>query len=357
MSGSISGSFDAYGTLGRLGVDALALAQRSQTLTDQSASGLIAPAVADLGAATPLVLDLQPQLATLDGWSDNITAAGARIDVAQSALTSIGQIASTLSDTLTGLEGETGQSLSTALTSASQQATAALGQLGGLLNTQSGDTYVFAGAATGTPPVASTTALTSGALASGIASALGGLGTDGAAATLGQIVALAGNTAPGQPFSAFLSTPAAASATMPIGPGEAVAIGVTATTGGAPTATSTGSPIRDLVASLNAVAGLSASTGSPGDLTALITSLNQLATGAASGIATMQSTMGATTDMLTENGAIYQSAATAIGSQISSLTSVDLPSVSTELTATNNQLQASYELIAGMKSLSLANYL
>ena len=67
--------------------------------------------------------------------------------------------------------------------------------------------------------------------------------------------------------------------------------------------------------------------------------------------------MGATQDFLTNTANTYASVSDALTSRIGSLTSVDLAAVSTEASEASASLQASYELIADLKGLSLANYL
>lgn len=361
MSVTIASTLLPYGALGRLDAQALALSTRSAALSEQSASGLISPDITDLGSATEAVLNLQPQLASLQAYAASATASGSRLGVAAAALSSVGAIASALVTSLTSLAGTTGSGLATAIVADASTARASLGSLGALLNTQSGDSYVFGGTATDQAPVPEPGALTDGALATSIDAAVGDLVGAGADATTTAILSLAGSTASGQPFSASLSTDpvsaAATAATAPIGAGEVIPVSVPATGGAAASAMSTGSPIRDLVAVLSAVAGLDAASTGSDQFASLLSNLRSIASTAAAGITNMAASVGVDENRATATATTYDASAAAMTAQIGSLTSVDLASVSAQLATTNTALQASYQLIADMKSLSLADYL
>ncbi len=359
MSSSIAGTLLPFGQLGRLGAAALALGNQNEALQAQEASGLIAPNVADLGASTEQVLDLQPQLAAVDAWSANVTVATNRLSVAQSAMTDIGGLASSIETTLVGLSSAQGSDRATAIAAAASGAAASLQQLGGLLNTQAGDVYVFGGTDSTTPPIAAGVSLTSGVLGTAIAQAVSGLSANGASATVQTVLSAAAATGVGQPFSAANSGALPANGTIVVGAGESVDDSLAATSGtlAVPTATSTGSPIRDLIAVLTAVANLSSSSGGTADFDGLVTALQTTAAGAVSGLADLAGGMGATQDFLTDTASTYSSLTETLTSQIGSLTSVDLTAVSTEASQTSSALQASYQLIADLKGLSLANYL
>ena len=350
--------------IGRLGLGVVALERQQALLAAQSANGLAATNVGDLGASASTVLHLQPELAQLAAWSGSVTAANSRLAVTQSALGGIGAIATSLTATLTGLEGDGNTGPTVTIEAAAAAAKADLASLGSLLNTRSGDTYVFAGSDTANAPVPDPSALADGALFGAIGGAVASVGADGASTTLAAVLGLAGSTVTNQPFSAALSvTPSAASsdaATVAVGAATVVTLGIGATAsvpGSQPSATSTGSPIRDLVAVLSAVANLPSSGVDADTLTSFATALGGVAGGAATGITAMSAALGTTQDLLGTIGASYDGASTALTAQIGTLTSVDAASVATSLSATNTALQASYQLIADLKSLSLANYL
>ncbi len=359
MSGAIAATLLPFGQVGQLGVAALSLANRYDALDAQSASGLVAPDVADLGASTGTVLDLQPQLAAYNAWSGNLTTAGNQLAVAQTALASIGSIASSLYTTLTGLSGDQGTDVTTAIATAATEASSSLGELGTLLDTQSADAYVFGGADATIPPVTNPATLGSGSLASAIGSAVAGLADNGAAGTMASILSLATTTGADQPFSASIGGANPVGQTMVIGNEESVAVGVAATSGtlASPTASSTGSPIRDLVAVLSAVASMGSSDASVSGFSDFVSALRTTTAGAVSGLSDLQGTLGATQDFVASTSTSYGALSGALTTQIGSLTSVDLASVSTQLTGTETALQASYQLIADLKGLSLASYL
>ncbi len=359
MSGAIAASLLPFGAVGRLGAAALAINNRDEALQAQASSGLLAPNVADLGAATEQVLDLQPQLAAVDAWNANVTVATNRLAVAQSAIGGIGDLASSIETTLVGLSDADGSSRAAAVAAAASEATASLQQLGALLNTQDGDSFVFGGNDNTTAPVAAGASLASGALNTAIAQAVAALPASGSGATIASILSAATGTAAGQPFSAAISGPSPGNGSVVVGVGESVDSSVAATTGtlAAPTATSTGSPVRDLVAVLAAVASLSSSSAGSADFESFISALQTTASGAVSGLSDLAGGMGATQDFLTNTANTYASVSDALTSRIGSLTSVDLAAVSTEASEASASLQASYELIADLKGLSLANYL
>ena len=359
MSGTISASLLSFGQVGRLGAAALAINSRDEVLQGQEASGLVTPNVADLGASAEQVLDLQPQLAAVGAWNANVTSAASRLSVAQSAMTGISGLASSIETTLVGLSSAGGTASAAAITAAASEASASLQQLGSLLNTQDGDTYVFGGVDRTTAPVAAGASLASGTLNTAIAQAVSGLSANGSNAAIATILSAATTTGIGQPFAAAVSGAAPASGTIMVGAGESVDDSVAATSGtlAVPTTTSTGSPVRDLVAVLAAVASLSPSSAGSADFESFVGALQTTATGAVSGLADLAGGMGVTQDFLTTTASTYASVSDALTSQIGSLTSVDLATVSTEAAQTSASLQASYQLIADLKGLSLANYL
>ncbi len=358
---SIGSTLAGYGEIGQIGTQALALARQSAGLTAQAASGLITPNVADLGSTTRTVLNLQPELAQVNAWTSNITVAGAGLQVTQSALSGISSIAQSLTSALQGMVGASPTDLATEITSAKAEAAGALGQLTSLLNTQVGDVYVFAGTDSTKPPVPDSNGLTSGSLFSVIGNAVGSLATSGASATLSSILSASGATAPGSPFSASLSTTPVIAATQSvsviIGAGQSVTTGVAATSGGAASSTSTGSPVRDLVAALSAVANLTTADATNSGMSDFLSGLKSLTANAGTSLLGTASELGASQDLLSSAQQVYAMTSTALSTQIGSLTSADPATVSTQMIATNNQLQASYQLIADLKGLSLASFL
>jgi flagellar hook-associated protein 3 FlgL len=353
VSGS---SLTDYGLIGTIGNYATALNGRETLLTAQATSGLVATGVTGLGADTSKILNLQPQLAQLTAFAGNATMAGSRLDTAQAALSSISTLASTLQATLTQVTTSSGSGLQTALESAAAQAGAQLGTLTSLLNTKSGDGYVFAGSDATEAPVPDPTGVASGALSSGAAAAIGGLEANGAAATLQSVIAGANANSI---FAPGLSG-GAQGQTVAIGFGQQAVVGLPATStvgmSGA-NATSTGSGLGDLVAVLSAVAGLSPSDAGSSQFSTFISGLQTALSGAQTGIGAMTSTLAVSQQQVTSETTVNGLISDALTSQIGDLTSVDLPTVSTQLSETQNQLMASYEIINDLKGMTLADYL
>ena len=139
-----------YATLTRLIPDSRRDACTGSTqLTNQASTGLIADNYAGLGTGAPVSLDLQPQIANLQTWQNNVDAATGRMSVAQSALTQIQSIAADFYAQLNNVQGVNASAVDTIAASARD----ALSQVASLLNTQDGGVYVFAGQDTANPPV------------------------------------------------------------------------------------------------------------------------------------------------------------------------------------------------------------
>ncbi len=347
-----------YGLIGVIGHRAISLGGQEATLTSQATSGLVSPGVAGLGEVTGTVLDLQPQSVQLKAYVNNATLAGVRLQTAQTAMTSISSLAATLATSLTQLSTESGSSLTTAISSIAALARSALGGLPSILNTKSGDTYVFAGVDGTVAPVVDPSSVTTGALSSGIANAVSGLAANGVSATLASIVSAVSNNSI---FSPDLSiSPAPPAASIDVGFGQSAITGIPATSGqgmAAPSSTSTGSSVNDLVAVLSAVSSLSSLNAADPQLSALVSGLRTMLGGARTGLSAMTSTLGVSQQQVKAVTATNAALSDVLTSQMAGLTSVDLPTVATQLTETQNQLMASYEIISDLKGMSLAAYI
>jgi flagellin-like hook-associated protein FlgL len=150
----VSGSITITGVtsdaaLIRLIQDSTAIHGRLDKLTNQASSGLIGDTYAGLGTGAPVSLDLRPQIASLQAWQNNVDAATGRMTVAQTALTQMQSIAANFYAQLNNLQSVNTSEVDTIAASARD----ALRQVAGLLDTQDGGVYVFAGQDTGNPPV------------------------------------------------------------------------------------------------------------------------------------------------------------------------------------------------------------
>ncbi len=345
-----------YGLVGRLGYASEQISQTSATLTQQASDGLISDNVAKLGESTGAVLNLQPQLAQLAAYATNGSIANTRLSAASSSLTQLSSVAQSLVTNLISLRGESGTAAQTTLAGLVSLAKSDLGQVGTLLNTQAAGSYVFGGGDGSTAPVADATNMTNNSLATTTASAMGSLDTNGADATLQTILGAAESTSSGAtPFTGGLPTSAQE---VMVGTGAQVAtsIPITSSTTAA-SSTSTGSSVRDLVAVLTAVSNLSPSDLSSSNFDGLLSGLSSVASNAQSGLIQQAAQVGASQDIVTNTLNLGSSTTTLITTQIGDLTSVDAAKVSTELSESNDQLQASYMLISDLKSLNLADYL
>ncbi len=204
---------------------------------------------------------------------------------------------------------------------------AADGRVSRLLNSKAGDVYVFAGQDTANPPL-----------------------PDTSAAVIGPAV-LASDTATA-PFSATLG---AAPPTIEVGEGQRVQVGVlanrnTLTPSAAPT---TGSYVRDI---LKALATLSNATAGPG-LQAMAASTHALLGSAVGAIAVESGALGDVQSSLAARHTQLGDTVTALNAQVDSAENVDMAATLTKVSLLQTKLQTSYQLIAGAKSLNLAQYL
>jgi len=153
MSFSITAN-SSYGTLGQLIANSESIKTRLDQLTEQASSGFVSTTYAGLGAGAAASLNLAPEIAVQQTWQNNINAATGPMDATQSAMTQIGQIASNFYAQLNNLNGVNPSEVD----SVAANARDALQQVAGLLDTQVGGSYVFAGQDTANPPVPTPTA-------------------------------------------------------------------------------------------------------------------------------------------------------------------------------------------------------
>lgn len=352
---TVASSLLSYGLPGQIGAGAEKISAASATLTAQATTGLVSPDVGALGSATRLVLDLQPQLAQLGAYRQNGQVAQSRLSAAASAMTRISSIAQDLVTSLTSLSGQSGPAAESALGALSATARAQLGEVGSLLDTRSADSYVFGDGNGDVAPVTSQAEMTSGALFTAAATAAGNVDAAGAAATIQTLLSAAAATTPGAtPFAA------SGSAAQPVEIASGVQVSTstpltTATTSAS--ASSTGSGIRDLVGALSLIANLEPADVQGAQFGALLSGLSSVAASAAGGLRLQQSRIGQAQQTTNAALATNATATTTLTTRIGDLASVDVAKISTELSLSNQQLQASYMLVADLKGLSLAAYL
>lgn len=132
------------------------LNQLSQELGSNQASSTYA----GLGSQSGATIGLDAQLAAINGYNNAITDVGTTLTVAQTALQ---QVASAGTTVLDSINQESSFAIdNTGQTQVQESAASQLDQILATLNTQSGDQYLFSGAAVNQPAVVSTDELLNG---------------------------------------------------------------------------------------------------------------------------------------------------------------------------------------------------
>ncbi|MGH7154773.1 MAG: flagellin [Acetobacteraceae bacterium] len=362
MSGTVSATGAGnYGIMSSLIADSETVSQRLSRLTEQASTGLVAQTYAGLGAGASVSLDLNPQVAELQTWQNNINSATGTMQVTQTAMTQIQQIASNLVSQIVSLQGADGSEVDSIAASARNE----LQQVAGLLDTTDGTTYVFGGADSANPPVPSPDAILSSGFYTQISTAVGNLGVAGAAATASATLGIAASNAPGtSPFSAYMSQPTATlQSQIPViqtGPGQTAQIGLLASANTAvPSSGSstTRSYMRDLMRALATVGSLQSSQQSDPGFQALVLDTSTSLNGAISAMAEDTGVLGNEQTALASQQTEMSNTAAALTTQLSSAQDVDMASTLSNISLVQTQLQASYQVISGLSGLSLVKFL
>ena len=338
------GALDAS-PLAALTANAASIRDQLTTVTEQSSSGLVSQSYAGLGASARVSMDLRPQIAHAAAYSANIDAASGRLGVTQTALSQIASIAATFNADLQKVDGVSSQEVD----SVASDARSALQQVADLLNTKDGNVYVFAGQDSATPPVANASNILSSSFFTGIQSAVSSLQTNGAAATAAATLAVA------SPVTSSGAVP-----TVEAGPGERIQVGVLASANTLATSSggsTTGSYIHDLLRSLATMGSLSSSQSGSSSFQALVQDTRTSLGGAITAMATETGALGDIQSNLSARKTALSATQTALTAQVSSVEDVDMAATLTKLSSLQTQLQASYQVIAGVKSLTLASIL
>ncbi len=328
-------------------------------LQGELSSGVLSDSYAGLGDQRYQALDLQPQITEVAAWQQNVSAAQNTLSITQTAMSSITDIATALQTSLTSLQGN--QS-ATNISAAAAEARASLNELGLLLNTKDGSRYVFGGTASDAAPVTDPSNITSSALFQSISTSVASVATTGAASVEAATVAAASdNAATRSVFSAALSVDGTAATslvhTVTVGEQDHVAVGFVATEGTVPTATSTGSSIRDLMRALAVVGSLDQTDATSTGFSTLVNDTATQVGSINSGLTDTVAHLGQTQAQLASQSDMLSSVSDALTTQLGTVKNSDAATLSTQINATQNQLTASYTLIADMKGMSLAAYL
>ena len=348
-----------YGSLGLLISENTSVKAQLDKLSQQVSTGLVADTYGGLGEPAQTSLDLRPQLASLTNEQSVINAASGQTDVTQNALKQIAAIASKFAAQTVNLNGIDPQAVDTIASSAKS----ALQQVAGLLDSTEGSTYVFAGIDSANPPVPNPDQILSSGFYAKINAAVSGLSstTDNSATVIAKTLATASSNAPGiTPFSAGLTPPVAAAATVQLGGGQKVQIGLlanantlTQSTG----TTTTGSYVRDLLRGLATIGSLSSTQVTNPGFASVVADTRASLQGAVTALATETGALGENQSELTTLGKGANDTSTALVQQVSSVEDVNTASALSSLSAVQTQLQASYKIIATAQNLSLLQYL
>jgi len=367
MSGAIgtSNEYGLYGALtGNVLQDSTTIKQQLDTLTEQAGTGYVSDSYAGLGAgAAGTALSLQPQIASLQAYQNNISAAAATMGVSQTALTQISAIASNFYAQVVNLNGLDPSEVD----SVASDAQSALQQVAGLLDTTEGGSYVFAGQDSNNPPVPNPDAITSSGFFTQIQAAVAGLASSGGAATSQAVIAIAAsNAATTSPFSAALSQPASALAnfvpTVANAPGQQTAIGVVASanaavaSAGTP-ATTTGSYTRDILCALATIGSLTSGQVNVAGFSTVVGNVYTSLGNAITALNQDAGVLGDTQSALQTQATTQANVSTALRTQVGNVEDVNMAQTLSQLTQTQTRLQASYQLITGLQTLTLAKFL
>jgi flagellar hook-associated protein 3 FlgL len=361
MSAAVSASTIYGGVDATLLRDSSAVRQQLDTLVQQAASGYQADTYAGLGGNAATALALGPQIATAQGWQNDINAATAQMQVAQTALSQISSIASTFYADTNNLNGlDPSQVDSTA-----SDAQSALQQVAGLLDSTDGNLYVFGGQDSTNPPVPDPGNILSSGFVAQIGSAVAGLATTGGVGVIAQTLAIASSNAAGtSPFSAAMSQPAATlqaqRPTVATGAGQQVPFAIPASANGfiASTGTSTtGSYTRDILRALATLGSLSSTQVNDAGFAAVVQDVHTSLGDAITALNQDAGALGNTQSTLATEQTTLGSTVTALQSQLSGAQDANMTTTLSSLTQTQTRLQASYQLLSGEQYYSLARFL
>lgn len=351
--GAVSGMVQ-NGLLAELVSDSTATQTQIDKLTLQSSSGLVAETYGGLGTAASISIDLRPQMTQVKAWQQSISVANGNLDTTQNVLGQLESIATNFSSQALGVPMQSASGAA----SVAVEAQSALQQVVALLNTQTSGQYTFAGTDLANPPIGSD--LASWATSSaGAGNVVAGLTDSNATATVASLVAQASTwnlASPGsvpatgaQPTAVQAQTGQGQTAPMAFVAGQNQF--APATTGG------TGSYVRDLVAGLAGLAALGTPTASAAAVQSYGVAISQLLQAAGTAIATEEAGFGQVQSQLTTQSTNLSDTLTSLTTQVSGAENVDLAATATALSQVQTQLQASFQLIAGLKQLTLTAYL
>jgi flagellar hook-associated protein 3 FlgL len=309
-----------------------------QTLNEQNSTGLKSQSLAGYGTSASQILNLQSEVTETQGWIENSKTVATTLSAYN---TTLGQLTADATQLQTALQsyasGSTGSTTSADIASLIKGLES---DVSATLNTQVGDTYIYAGTRYGTAPVVDLSTLTTPTTPSAFTLASG---TTNPPTIPDYDSAYASTNPPGQVTSA---SPYYGSVQSNISDTQTLSYGIT----------SNNDAMQQLVYALQQAAGGAAATNSTTASSFMSNALSAV-NSAISGLndltqqnATNQNTV--TTEQDAQNQAV-----STLQTQLSDLTQVDPATVATELTQLENQLQGTYKATASLLNLSLLNYL
>lgn len=349
------------GAIGGLAIEAAQLRSRMEVLARQVADGRRGELYGDVGPDARLAIDLRGEIARREAYEVVIGRALGRAAAAQGVLAELSAIAEKFyAETmhLNGIEPER-------IAAVAAMARAAMVQVAGLLNESYAGEYLFGGSDTQNPPVSSPNAIASSGMALQIAAAVAGLGGGNAAAVAAATRAAALDDTPGvTPFSAFLSDPLLGGSEPPrdllAADGERVSYGLFANRNARAVSRgeTTGSWARDLLRGLATLAALDPAQAQLGDdFTALVGTVREGLRSAVRALGEEAGLLGAAEARLEAIRTRHSDVTVALREQLAAIEEVDMVETLVRLKGTQTQLEASYQAIAVLGSLSLARFL
>ncbi|CAG4921924.1 unnamed protein product [Acidocella sp. C78] len=353
MSASISGlSTGNFGLIQQLAANSDVINQKLGQLTIQSQTGYVATTYAGLesaqaGSASP-TLTVNASLNTLNNTISNLKVAQGQMGVQQNAIQTISDIASKALQQFQSVSSLTSGALDTAAATARTAVT----QIASLLNSQDGTRYIFAGQDSTIPPVPNATSFTSAAFYVSIQSATSNLSVSG--------VFAAATSASNSPFSSTLSSNAAAPVVLGAG-GVPITTGIVASgnqfIGQSTGSNTTGSYIKDILTTLSAIGSLNSSQISNPNFNGFASAMSSSLGNAINTMAQDAGALGNNQALVNTQISDLQNTYTAFTNQVAGFDQVDMAKTLTHLSSTQTQLQASYQLIAAVKTMSLTQYI
>lgn len=350
--------------LGGVAREAATLRLRLSNLTRQSADGLRAQNLGDLGPEVSRLVSLRGEFSRREVYQTSMGQALGRTGIMQEALGRLTEIArdfhSTVTQRITSADPDS-------LATVQAQARAALTEVAHLLNTQNAGEYLFGGTDLAHPPIPDPGGLATGQMAQDIAAAIGNLGASDAATVSAATKTIAQSTAAGvTPFSAFLTadeTSASPEARrgVPSADGEIIGYGIKANANGAAVSAgeTTGGWARDMMRNLMSLAALTPAqmASDPLEFDKLVTSIRDGFGAAEASLAEEAGALGHVEARMASVQKRHGQLSTVLEGQLSDIQYVDMAETLTLLQATKTALEASYQAIGLLRSLNLTNYL